>query len=307
MAPDALRGGARLVYGGGLERHPAALEPWREAGRLYGNTPAVVTKVNDPKTFFPLLDRLGIDHPAVRWREPTRGDWLIKRAGASGGGHVRRWRSGVSVRAGEYWQRHVAGQAVSVLFLANRRAVRIIGYNTLFQLDGGFAYAGAINRAELTHSRRAELAAVAQALTLELGLVGLNGIDFIAHHDGCLLLELNPRPSATFELYDEDFMRGLMFWHLQACRGRLYPTSSQGRNAVRLRKILFVKTGYTVPPGLNWPDWVRDIPQPGVTIGADEPLCTIAAAGSDAAAVLALARQRELTLVGWLDAARRAA
>ena len=49
----------------------------------------------------------------------------------------------------------------------------------------------------------------------------IDNLDFIMRRGRWLALELNPRPTATFELNDPDYPGGLFSWHLRACRGSL--------------------------------------------------------------------------------------
>ena len=46
-------------------------------------------------------------------------------------------------------------------------------------------------------------------------LKGLNSLDFIHADDCSYVLEINPRPSASMQLYDEDLLNR----HIQACEG----------------------------------------------------------------------------------------
>ncbi|MFX5084877.1 hypothetical protein ABTC40_19755, partial [Acinetobacter baumannii] len=87
----------------------AALERDRPVA---GNAAATVARLKDPFAFAALLARLGLPHPEIATSPPDDvGGWLLKRAGASGGGHIR--PAGRRVPAGHYLQRHVAGQPVS--------------------------------------------------------------------------------------------------------------------------------------------------------------------------------------------------
>ncbi|HEU5303250.1 MAG TPA: hypothetical protein VFU40_01290, partial [Gemmatimonadales bacterium] len=96
---------AGLVYGSGFEGHPGLLARLSEGLRLYGNAPAVIAAVRDPRNFFGLLDRLAIRHPEVRLAAPPdRAGWLVKQAGGAGGAHVRP-AARRPLRAGGYYQR----------------------------------------------------------------------------------------------------------------------------------------------------------------------------------------------------------
>src|SRR5207342_2359036 len=48
------------------------------------------------------------------------------------------------------------------------------------------------------------------------GLRGLNGLDFMLDGAEVCALEVNPRPTATFELYDAEIPQGLVYWHVRS-------------------------------------------------------------------------------------------
>ena len=63
------------------------------------------------------------------------------------------------------------------------------------------------NRPSLSEDAKANMTrAVALAVT-EFALKGLGSVDFILVADGPLLLEINPRPGATVDIYDSSAPR----------------------------------------------------------------------------------------------------
>jgi predicted ATP-grasp superfamily ATP-dependent carboligase len=285
---------AALVYGSGFEGRAGLLARLARGRQLYGNAPEVVERVRDPARFFPLLDRLGIASPEVRLDRPGRADgWLVKRPGGAGGAHVR--HAAASRRpADAYYQRFEPGRTLSVLFLADGERALILGANRQWtaaaRLDRPFLYGGAVGGVSLPRAVDRDIHRRLDALVAATGLVGLNGLDFILQGNRWLALELNPRPTATMELYDPDYPRGLFGWHLRACRGRL-PAGPAAPRARRAHAVVFAAAPGRAA-GLKFPGWCRDVPMPGVRFGRGDPLCTIHAVARTGVDALALLRRR---------------
>ncbi|HEV8026742.1 MAG TPA: hypothetical protein VGP50_04895, partial [Stellaceae bacterium] len=117
-----------LVYGAGFEHEPALLGMLESRIAILGNRAEVIGAVKDPCGFAALLARLGVPHPETRLEAPAEGNWLTKRIGGSGGGHITRASAG-AIGAGFYVQRQVAGRAVSALFVGDGRRARVLGHS----------------------------------------------------------------------------------------------------------------------------------------------------------------------------------
>jgi predicted ATP-grasp superfamily ATP-dependent carboligase len=297
-----------LVYGGGVEAMPELLEPWFTARKLFGNAPDIVRAVNNPIPFFALLDKLAIVHPEVRFSPPSERDgWLIKRAASTGGVHVRPWSGLEEIGVGDYFQRRVNGPVMSILFLADGERPQVVGWNTQWTRPGDYLWGGAINHAGLTRSQQEVLLAHVSSLVCGLQLRGLNSLDFVLDGDVPKILELNPRPGATLDLYDEDFHDGLLYWHLQSCAGRL-PRPADRHSAVkRACKVIYAGQTVAIPENVDWPAWCHDLPSAGVIFGAGEPVCTVTASGDDPAATLRRLEQRVTITERQLSSFRQAA
>jgi predicted ATP-grasp superfamily ATP-dependent carboligase len=287
---------AGLVYGSGFERRPRLLARLAAGRRLYGNAPAVVAAMKDPRRLFPLLRRLGIRHPETRFTAPgVATGWLIKQRGGAGGAHVRRAGTG---RAGDYYQRFERGRSLSALFLADGRRACVIGFNEQWVAAARptlpFLYGGAVGGITLPPDVARDVRVRLDALVAATGLVGLNGLDFLlrGRPPRWLALEVNPRPTATLQLYDADYPRGLFDWHLRACAGELPQRAARPR-AARAHAIVYAPAAGYVSPALAFPRWCRDLPDPGVRFAAGAPVCTVLAAASDAARAAALVRRRQ--------------
>ncbi len=301
VAPPAACAG--LVAGSGFEGRPKLLARLAAGRRLYGNSAQTITELKQPATLFPLLDSLGISYPATTCRKPReRQGWLVKHAGGAGGAHVQPASRGPKPAKGCYFQRFVAGRSLSVLFLADGRAARVIGFNEQWPAGSAcspfpFSYGGATSDAQLAPTARARVEVWATQLTERVGLVGLNGIDFILDDEGTpYFLEINPRPTATGELYDERAAGGLFRWHVEACEGNM-PADALAVREVRGHAIVYAASTLTVPAWVRWPYWVTDRPEPGASFRAGAPVCTVHAVGKDVVRVERLLFERSRTIM----------
>lgn len=274
-----------LVYGSGFEARPERLARIAQDRPLLGNAPDVLAACADPVRFADLCRALRLPHPETRLDAPDdpRG-WLAKHAGTCGGFHVRD-AAGLTAAPGRYFQRHMPGVPHSLLFLADGRVSRPVGFNRLFaapaQAPGPWAYAGATALRNAPLGAGPAVLAAAQALTTTLGLRGLNGIDFIIDGAGWTLLELNARPTATLDLWDAPPLPPLFDCHVQACRGRL-PITLPRPATSRAVAVVYADAPLRVPAGFAWPRGCADLPAAGTCFGAGEPICTVHAVGEDA-------------------------
>lgn len=270
-----------VLYGSGLE---AGYEVLAFLGRhfsLLGNDAAVVRMCKEPASFFPMLARLGIPCPETCFSPPVTNpagaDWIMKRTGASGGGHIRSWNTDlvISVDAGYYFQKKISGRCFSVVFLADTRDAIIIGFNTIWPVapeKNDFRYLGARTEFNLPDKMTRDLTDITHTLVRELQLKGLCGLDVIMDEQGqCYVLEINPRPTATFELHQAQ--QSLCEAHILACQGHLAaPVSAPA--ALRAHQVIYADREFVMPE-ITWPEWASDRPHPGRLIRVNDPVCTI--------------------------------
>jgi len=291
LAPDVIG----WVPGGGFEDDPALLEAGGDALPCFGLGPEIVRRVRDPRRFFAALDAHGIGHPETVFAPPAdpRG-WLAKRAGGCGGTHVEPAPGAGAADA--YWQRLQPGDAMSALFLADGERAGVVGLNRQFVQALGplpYVYAGAVGPVAAAPAVRAAVDAALAALVPEFGLRGLCSLDFLVDGDAVAVLELNPRPSATMQLYPDVCPGGLVRAHLQALTDPL-PVLAEPR-LVRGHRVVFANAPRDVDDALSHALaglGAHDVPVPGTRIGAGEPVCSVsAAAGSVASAQARLAER----------------
>lgn len=289
-----------LVYGSGFEAQPALLRGLSRGRTVLGNPPEVLEAVADPLRFSELLAALDIPHPATRVSRPANvSGWLSKQAGACGGTHVRAACASSGDDAGRYFQQQIAGEEWSFLFLANGAGICPVGFNQALatppEAIGSWSYAGATRMEAGPPEFGDAVTDAARVLTAKLGLVGLNGIDFIVTRAGWVLLELNPRPPATLELWDVSAMPCLFDLHVDACTGQLPKRLPRPEGSMTVA-VTYASARTAIHADFAWPEWCADLPWADSVIKAGAPLCTVRAEGPDAASARyqALGRRQEI-------------
>ena len=284
-----------VAYTSNFENYPKAVARLAEGRHLLGNSAAVLTRVRNPFQLMRALRRRGFVTPGTRATAPVardaQGSWLLKPR-CSGGGHgTRAWLRGEPVPATHYLQERIAGTPGSVVFAADGRGAVALGLSR--QLVGdrhlgahGFRYCGSLaGNAGALFARGAALLEAAKALvsglTAEFGLLGLNGMDFIARGGVPYPIEINPRYSASMELIERAHGLSMFETHLQACRGTL-PTVPPPTAGIEGKAIVFARRDVTVGDTGSWidRDVFADIPHSGERIRRGHPICTVFARGS---------------------------
>ncbi|TGD95336.1 ATP-grasp domain-containing protein [Methylobacterium nonmethylotrophicum] len=275
---------AGLVLGSGFEGAPALMRRLARRYTLLGARPDAVATLKDPAGFAALCRRLGIPHPEIALAPvPDPDAWLVKRRGASGGGHIRPGAPG-RLPAGAYLQRRMPGRPRSLNALADGRAAAVLAVTEQWAApspDRPFRYAGAAGPAALPPAVREAAGRALAGLVAATGLCGFVSADLLVESESWWLLEVNPRPGATLDVLD----RGpspLFSAHLAACRGRL--PEVQPAPGAAATEILYAGSAIPVVPPLDWPDWAMDRPPAGSRVEAGAPICTVMAEGPDAAA-----------------------
>jgi uncharacterized protein len=301
LAKDATPCG--FVYGAGFEDRAELLERVAQRWTLFGNPPAVVRSVKDPVRLAELCAALNIPHPKISARMPKDGrNWLMKSAGGSGGSHVA---PAAAFRAeGEkiYFQRIAAGEPVSILFLGDGARARVVGLSRQWAAPAPgepFRFGGSLRPAGLSPALETRLWRAARVITAACGLRGLNSIDFLVEGSEYTLIEVNPRPGATLDIF-EDRDGSLFRAHLDSCRGRLprHPLEFAGAAAAG---IAYARREIPSMPAIDWPSWAADRQKARSTLRPYDPLCTIKARAAKPRRARALVDARTNLILGRLE------
>jgi predicted ATP-grasp superfamily ATP-dependent carboligase len=290
---------AGIVAGSGFEDRTGLLQALAERWMLFGNSAEIVRRSKSPREFFKLLAQLGIPHPeTVEQPENLTGRWLLKRVGGSSGEHVIPISEDAPHPCDGYFQRYVAGSTYSLVFLADGQRARAVGFNQLWHAEGfpetPFKYGGAVTSPGLAPDLIEQIEDALQELVPRLGLRGLCGLDFMVDGEGrWFVLEVNPRPTATFELHEQH--TNLFRAHLLACQGSL-PESIPLPDMIQAQALMYARESLEITVH-QWLAWSADRPVTGTLIQPGEPICTVFAQGEDASR----ARRLVLDRLAWLE------
>lgn len=264
------------IVGSGFERYFSSLKYLHQKLKVLGNTPSVFSAVQNKPDFFSTLKQLKIPYPESYFQVPElKNGWLVKPMQGEGGLGIKKFKSLSETHANCYWQRFISGIPLSVLFIANGSGFKICGFhqqNIASISDNEFVFSGVISQPELDEEIKIQLNHWVSSLVKEFGLIGLNSIDFILDSDQCYVLEINPRPSASMQLYDSNLVTG----HINSC---LYQSLDIDINieTYSAYQIVFAETKVVIKKEIKWPKWVVDRPQAESIINTGMPICSIIA------------------------------
>ncbi len=306
-----------VVYTGGLENHLKVLDRLSSARRLLGNVSKVVERVRDPAFVHDVAHENGCSYPVTFSSSvglPKDGTYLKKPTLSVGGTGIEPWkgsRKKPSV-SGELWQEFVTGIPMSISFCVNPEGIEVL--SVCRQLIGRgwcrakeFSFCGAVELLNigLQQDMFARLLQFVNSLVERAGLTGLVGVDFIMPRKTAgnplrkpIILEVNPRPTATMELAERRTGRSYAGLHLSS-QGFSLPTESVvstseqdvcwGKAIVFANKPLCVSSAFSrhltrcasfmEEQSFGWP-MVADWPRCGTVIRAGHPIVTIFSSAS---------------------------
>ena len=249
------------------------------------NAPEVMRAVKNPQTFFAFCDSVKMHYPETQFIKPKHSiDWLQKRIGGSGGAHIKAvlpldLQLDVTASTTFYYQKVQIGLPISCLFLTDGKNTQVIGFNEQLCSKSeilSYRYGGAVSQIDLPESVVKQITHFVQAISHQFGLKGINSADFLLDNETVYALEINPRLSATLDLYRAQ--KGNLFGaHVQACLNQSVEWPVIDKKISRAHYVVYAKKTANVPIEMDWPEWVSDIPQPCVEIAAGQPICTVIA------------------------------
>ncbi len=293
-------------------------------GPILGRNPGLA----EPERWRAAVAKAGMPVSAIWPRDqpppPRDGRWMRKPLASGGGRGVMIWGPSATpettaVDDPVYFQERVAGWTGSAVFLVAKTGVEFVGATE--QLIGDhasgasepFAYGGNIAPREISPEAITRLGRAVLSYARDADLRGLIGVDFVANDHGLYPIELNPRYTASCELFEHLHGRPLLARHLAACGVTDLVVDVAGSSIRPMRgfvgkRIVYARSGFTARP-LNpaviprqpWRFPVcADLPEPGTAILAGQPLCTVYARGASPAAVRHRLDRRAFRMRRWL-------
>lgn len=273
---------SHVIYGSGFERHTESLKYLLQNFRVLGNSFKVFSTVQNKIRFYSRCDSLKIPYPQTSEYTPdSDADWLIKPKRGEGGFGISKYSHNFDINHSiHYWQKTIAGSPMSVLFIADGVKYTIVGFHEQLITtikENKYVFSGLIYQFKINEKIVQIISLWLQKLVSEFALKGINSLDFMLKNDYCYALEVNPRPSASMQLYDDS----LLLAHMQSCSDGVLNGEIPFLKRYNAYQIVFAKTDICINHAIQWPTWVMDIPQPGCFIHTGQPICSIIACGKN--------------------------
>jgi uncharacterized protein len=274
-----------VVYGAGLENRPELVARLAGGRELLGTPAERLDAARDPWAVGAAAVAAGARAPETRGPAEigaSAGDWLRKPRAGGGGRGIDRWTGG-RLRAGQILQRHVPGMSCSAVAIADGRHAVVLGLTEQLHRRR-HEWTGNVTPPRLPAAELAELDGQLRAVCAEVAarfaLRGAFGVDGIWDGRELWVLEVNPRPTASLEL----FGRGAFAAHVRGARGVSVLTSGVPApvRCAKVKLVLFADRDLRAPDPDWWPTGlVRDIPHRGELIRRGAPVCTLVSATAD--------------------------
>lgn len=311
-------------YTGGLENHPDLVERISRRHALWGAGAPALRAIRNPLQVAGVLTRHGIPCPDVRsdpGRLPRDGTWLKKPLASGGGRDIEPLTDqNASDSAAHYFQEFIAGPSLSALFIASpprpqphARAYLIGVTRQLTGIPGSpFGYLGSIGPMPTAGALQSRLDAIGNTLADAFDLAGWFGVDFVMRDGIPYPVEVNPRYTASTEIFELAWSRSLLPDHRQACQATPPPRPTPGETdpsagRVIAKWILHAPRPLVAPeivpehngaPGSLTPRSIADIPWPGTRFNPGDPVMTLVTTASDLAGCWSRMLELEQT---WAD------
>ena len=307
-APDA-----PWMYTGGLENHPRLVQRLAKLRSLWGNGGKGLREVRKPECLAQVSRETGVCFPQTSHSFPTGESlsrWLVKRRRSSGGLGIR-IVSEAEERPSDrstFYQKVVEGQSASAIFVAASGRATFLGCS--IQLLGGdvglhdrpFLYAGSIGPLSLHDDELNDLQNLGTLLAERFGLRGLFGVDFVRADNALWLIEVNPRYTASVEVFEQAAGVRFLDFHAAACDGGEVPDQPLADYSLLAgKRVVYAHRDGTItaefialvedlnrgsPPG------IADLPRLGDSIAAGQPIATVFAQATSQNVVAAMLSAR---------------
>jgi predicted ATP-grasp superfamily ATP-dependent carboligase len=277
-----------VIYTGSLENRPDLIA--RIERPIWGNPPAILRAIRNPERWTPFLQNLGISCPLVCDRPQANGSWLLKPRKSGGGLGIQRYVHQAFDLRTHYLQEHIEGTSCSAIYVGMDRQTIFLGVT--HQLVGipwlnatGYQYCGNIAPLPLPADQESRWRKIGDALG-QFPLRGLFGVDAIVRDGVPWPVEINPRYTASVELFERSSGQALLPLHanalgMETVGGPLPRTPDARRRTIHGKAILYARKTFAFPAGpwLDESDYA-DVPHAGEVIEEGRPVLTIFASAT---------------------------
>ena len=157
--------------------------------------------------------------------------------------------------------------------------------------DSRFIYCGNYVSFPVNSTILKEIQRIANEITLEFNLRGINGLDFILKDNEVYLIEVNPRFPGTMELIELMSDKNLFLEHVKGAFFGEISNEIVIKNKIGVKFIIYAKNDVVVGD-LKSIDGVQDITKKNKLVKKGDPICSFLYVGNDKDEVWAHARKK---------------
>ena len=261
-----------LVYGSGLEDKPEIYDYLRRKLNILGNDPKIISECNDLRLLANILNECDLKLPeyANNPIELTK-RYLSKPFNSSGGYNIS---FSEKYKKNCYLQEYLQGETYSISFFNHGKNFIFLGFNKLLNLINfdahPFIHAGALTTNEFLESN--DMIHSFEKLSKKLSMNGYNNIDFKVLNKEIFVLDINPRITSTFKIYNDIYDNDLLRLTMNP---RLNKKLESCNNNEYAFVHMFTKQEYTFKNFfMDDPSFIN-LPDEGQHVGKNQPLLSI--------------------------------
>jgi predicted ATP-grasp superfamily ATP-dependent carboligase len=261
-----------LVYGSGLEDKPEIYDYLRRKLNILGNDPKIISECNDLRLLANILNECDLKLPeyANNPIELTK-RYLSKPFNSSGGYNIS---FSEKYKKNCYLQEYLQGETYSISFFNHGKNFIFLGFNKLLNLINfdahPFIHAGALTTNEFLESN--DMIHSFEKLSKKLSMNGYNNIDFKVLNKEIFVLDINPRITSTFKIYNDIYDNDLLRLTMNP---RLNKKLESCNNNEYVFVHMFTKQEYTFKNFfMDDPSFIN-LPDEGQHVGKNQPLLSI--------------------------------
>jgi len=264
-----------LICGSGIESVYSMLNYLPSHIQLIGNAAKTIHTIKTPPLFFNMLAKLGVAYPETLFKLPVSNqeNYIAKSSSGIGGTHIKTTKNALPLDH-DYFQRLVIGLSGSALFSANGEKAELISINKQYlnpSNQSPFRLGSIETPWNIERKYQFQLNTTINKITKEVGLLGLNSIDFILSQENeLLILEINPRPSASMELSPIPLFQH----HIDSSLGQPSTLNITHIKTLSSLRTVYAQKNVSVPSTMKWPATCHDLPNVGTVIKQGSPICT---------------------------------
>ena len=192
-----------LIYGSGLEDKKNIYGLFSKNFIIKGNNLNILSTTNDLNSLKPFFDNYNFKTPENFDQEKHNIKKYIWKPYNSSGGYGISFD--IKKKSSHYKQKYLPGITLSISFFCNNESFIFLGFNKLFSVkdysEHPFIHAGSM-MIKLSQDCQTLISSFSK-LARSLLLKGYNNIDFKIIDNDIYILDVNPRITSTFKMYND--------------------------------------------------------------------------------------------------------